>query len=122
MLGYAPRDIVGHLRGAQASVRRSFPEMRGSIREFLLGQKGVSAYVPHAPAALMSSSSTHAPMDVGAVNMEQCVHCKKSGHSPADCWFNPTRAKAPGKSGGKAGGKGGKLFLGSATTVRRLAT
>jgi len=50
VLGYAPRDIGGHLRGAQANVRRLFPEMRGSIREFLLGQKSVSACVLHAPA------------------------------------------------------------------------
>ena len=46
ILGYGPRDIVTHLRGAQSLVRRSFPEMRNSIREFLSGQEGVSSYVP----------------------------------------------------------------------------
>ena len=85
ILAYGPRDIIVRLRGAQSSVRRSFPEMRNSIREFLLGQKGVSSYVPSAPSALLAASTGHAAMDVGAVTTEPCVHCKKLGHAATDC-------------------------------------
>ena len=49
-------------------------------------------------------------------------------HSPADCWYNPTRSKSPGrkaggkaagKAGGKAGGKGGKAFSGQCNYCKK---